>query len=95
MYSRDVVFREMKDVFKQEFIPSKEEPKKIEFDLKDDEVDSTEEHESKEDPHTPVLRRLDRERRLPERYSPPDFCSNFALSITDDEIGRASCRERV
>jgi hypothetical protein len=31
-----VVFKEMKDVVKQEVLPSKEEPKKIEFDLKDD-----------------------------------------------------------
>jgi hypothetical protein len=31
------------------------------------------------------LRRLDRERRLPKRYSPSDFHSNFALSITDDD----------
>jgi hypothetical protein len=31
------------------------------------------------------LRRLDRERRLPERYSPSDFHSNFSLSITDDD----------
>jgi hypothetical protein len=55
---QDVVFREMKDVVKQEVLPSKEEPEKIEFDLKDDESDSTEEHESEEeDPHTPVLRR--------------------------------------
>jgi hypothetical protein len=46
VYSRDVVFREIKDVVKQEVLPSKEEPKKIEFDLKDDEADSTEEHES-------------------------------------------------
>jgi hypothetical protein len=61
-----VVFREMKDVVKQEVLPSKEEPEKIEFDLKDDEEDSIEEHESKEeDPQTPVLRRSDRERRLP------------------------------
>jgi hypothetical protein len=30
----------MKDVVKQEVLPSKEEPEKIEFDLKDDEVDS-------------------------------------------------------
>ena len=60
VYSRDVVFREMKDVDKQEVLPSKEEPEKIEFDLKDDESDSTEEHESEEeDPHTPVLRRSD------------------------------------
>jgi hypothetical protein len=86
VYSRDVVFREMKDVVKQEVLPSKEEPEKIEFDLKDDEEDSTEEHESEEeDPHTPVLRRLDRERRLPERYIPSDFHSNFSLSITDDD----------
>jgi hypothetical protein len=41
VYIRDVVFRELKDVVKQEVLPSKEEPKKIEFDLKDDESDST------------------------------------------------------
>jgi hypothetical protein len=86
VYSRDVVFREMKDVFKQEFLPSKEELEKIEFDLKDDEENSTEEHGlEEEDPHTSVLRRSDRERRIPERYSPSDFCSNFSLSITDDD----------
>jgi hypothetical protein len=44
VYSRDVVFREMKDVVKQEVLPSKEEPKNIDFDLKDDESDSTKEH---------------------------------------------------
>jgi hypothetical protein len=43
VYRRDVVFREMKDGVKQEVLPSKEEPDKIEFDLKDDESDSTEE----------------------------------------------------
>jgi hypothetical protein len=37
MYSLYVVFREMKDVVKQEVLPSKEDPQKIEFDLKDDE----------------------------------------------------------
>jgi hypothetical protein len=26
-----------------------------------------------------------REKRLPERYTPPDFRSNFSLSITDDD----------
>jgi len=26
-----------------------------------------------------------RERRQPERYIPPDFCSNFYLSIIDDD----------
>ena len=45
VYSRDVVFIEMKDV-KQEVLPSKEELEKIEFDLKDDELDSTKEQES-------------------------------------------------
>jgi hypothetical protein len=94
LYSQDVVFREMKDVVKQGVLPSKEEPEKIEFDLKDDEADSTKEHESEEeDPHTLVLRRLDRERRLPKRYSPFDFCSNFSLSITDDDP--RSVREAV
>ena len=38
-----------------------------------------------EDPHTPVLRRLVREKRQPERYTPPNFCSNFDLSITNDD----------
>jgi hypothetical protein len=86
VYSRDVVFREMKDVVKLEVLLSKEEPEKIEFDLKDDESDSTKEHESEEeDPHTPVLRKSIREIRLPERYSPSDFCSIFSLSITDDD----------
>jgi hypothetical protein len=42
----DHVFKEIMDVFKQEFLPSKEEPEKIEFEPKDDESDSTEEHES-------------------------------------------------
>jgi hypothetical protein len=44
-----------------------------------------EEVEEEEEPHTPVLRRSMRDRRQLERYSPPDFCSNFSLSITDDD----------
>ena len=31
------------------------------------------------------MRRLVQERRLPERYTPSNFCSNFSLSITDDD----------
>ena len=31
------------------------------------------------------MRRSVRERGQPERYSPSDFCSNFVLSITDDD----------
>jgi hypothetical protein len=38
-----VVFREIKYVVKQDVLPSKEKPKKIEFDLNDDESDSIEE----------------------------------------------------
>eukprot|EP00253_Pinus_taeda_P027050 PITA_27050 len=38
-----------------------------------------------EEPQTPGVRRSVRERRQPERYSPSAFCSNFALSITDDD----------
>jgi hypothetical protein len=38
-----VVFREMKDFVKREVIPSKEEPEKTKFDLKDDESNSTKE----------------------------------------------------
>jgi hypothetical protein len=76
----------MKDVVKQEIVPSKEEPEKIKFDLKDDELDSTEEKESEEeDLHTLVLRRLVRERMILERYTPSDFHSNFSLSISDDD----------
>jgi hypothetical protein len=53
--------------------------------LKDNESESTEEEqesEEKEEPHTPILRSV-RERRKSERYTPPDFCSNFALFIID------------
>jgi hypothetical protein len=39
----------MKDVVKHEVLPSKEEPEKIEFYLKDDESEI-------EDTHTPLLR---------------------------------------
>jgi hypothetical protein len=66
VYSRDVVFREIKYVFKQEALPKVEEPKKFEFELKDNESDSTKEEESiEEEPHTPILRRSVQERRKP------------------------------
>jgi hypothetical protein len=45
VYSQNVVVREIKDVVKQEFLPRNEVQEKIEFELKDDESDSTEEHE--------------------------------------------------
>eukprot|EP00253_Pinus_taeda_P003541 PITA_03541 len=75
--------REVKDVIKHEVQPK--EPEKIEFELKEEESDSTVEEESKdEEPQTPAVRRLVRERRQLERYSPSAFCSNFSLSVTDD-----------
>jgi hypothetical protein len=54
--------------------------------LDDPKSHSIEEDEAKEEePHTPILKRLVRETRQLERYSPLDFYANFALSITDDD----------
>jgi hypothetical protein len=91
VYSRDVVFEEVRDVSKKEILPTQDEPEKIELDLDDSKSESSEEEEAEEEeeeeeePHTPVLRRSVRDKRQPERYSPPDFLSNFSLSITDDD----------
>jgi len=83
VYSRDVVFREVKDVIKHEVQPM--EPEKVEFELKEEESNSIVEEESKdEEPQTSGVRRSVRQRRQPEMYSPSSFYSNFALSITDD-----------
>ena len=84
VYSRDVVFIEAKDVIKHEVQPK--EPEKIEFELKEEELDSTTEEESEdEEPQTPSVRRSTRERRQPERYSPSTFYLNFSLSVTDND----------
>eukprot|EP00253_Pinus_taeda_P005277 PITA_05277 len=84
VYSRDVVFREVKDVIKHEVQPK--EPMKIKFELKEEESVSIPEEESEdEEPQTPDVRRSARERRQPERYSPFAFCSNFALFFTNDD----------
>ena len=84
VYSRDVVFREVKDNIKHEVLPK--EPKKIGFELKEDESDSTiEEDSEEEEPQTPAIRRSVLERRQLERYSPSAFRSNFSLNITDDD----------
>ena len=68
---------------KQEFLPMQYEPEKIELELDDAKFESSEEEEAteEEEPHTPVLRRLVRDRRKLERYIPPDFYSNFSLFI--------------
>jgi hypothetical protein len=47
IYSRDVVFREVKDVSKQEFLPMQDEPEKIELDLDDAKSESSEEEKKK------------------------------------------------
>ena len=52
VYSRDVVFREVKEVHRQEVNPMEKEPEKIELKLEGEESNSIE-----EEPHTPVLRR--------------------------------------
>ena len=84
VYNQDVVFREVKDVIKHEVQPK--EPVKIEFELKEEESDSVAEEESEDEaPQTPAVRRLAPERRQPERNSPSAFCSNFALSVIDDD----------
>eukprot|EP00253_Pinus_taeda_P020925 PITA_20925 len=84
VYNRDVVFKEVKDVIKHEVQPK--EPEKIEVELKEEELDSTAKQESEdEEPQTPSIRRSIRERRHPERYTPSAFCSNFALSVTDED----------
>eukprot|EP00253_Pinus_taeda_P031638 PITA_31638 len=62
------------------------ELEKIDFELKEEESNSTAEEESKdEEPKTPIVRRSIRERRQPERYSPSAFYSKFSLSITNDD----------
>ena len=56
------MFKEVKDVIKHEVQPK--EPKKIEFELKEEESDSTAEDESEdEEPQTLGVRRSVRERR--------------------------------
>eukprot|EP00253_Pinus_taeda_P009761 PITA_09761 len=76
--------KEVKDVIKHVVQPK--ELEKIEFELKEEESDSTTAEESEdEEPQTLGMRRSVRERRKPERYRPSAFCSNFALSITDDD----------
>ena len=56
MYNRDVVFKEVKVVIKHEVQPK--EPEKIEFELKEEEADSTAEEELEyEEPQTPAVRR--------------------------------------
>jgi hypothetical protein len=74
-------------VSKQEFLSAQDEPEKIELELDDAKYESSEEEEVEEEEkcHTPVLRRLVRDKSQTKRYSPPDVCFSFSLSITDDD----------
>jgi len=84
VYNHNVVFREVKYVIKHGVLPK--EPEKIEFELKEEESNSTVEEESEdEEPQTPAMRRSVRERRQPERYNPVAFCSIFSLFVTDHD----------
>jgi len=59
---RDVVFREVKEVIKHEVQPK--EPKRMEFELKEEELESTTEEELEyEEPQTSSVRRSAQERR--------------------------------
>ena len=79
------MFREVKYVVTHEFLPN--EPEKIEFELKEDEsYYTTKKYSEEEEPQTPAVRRLVRERREPEMYSPSNFCSKFSLTIIDDDL---------
>ena len=94
VYNRYVVFREVKEVPRQEVNPMEKDLEKIEFKLEGEEFDSIEEAKSEEEePHTPFLRRSSQEIRQLERYSPPNFCSHFSMSITDD--GPRNVKEAV
>ena len=87
------MFREVKDVVKHEVLPK--EPEKINFELKEDESDSTiKEYSEEEEPKTPVVRRLVLETRQPERYSPSALCSNFYLTNNNYDDPR-TVREAV
>eukprot|EP00253_Pinus_taeda_P004718 PITA_04718 len=62
-----------------------EEPKKIEFELKEEESDSTTEESEDAEPQTLTVRRSVRERRQLESYSPSTFYSYFYFSVTNDD----------
>jgi len=58
----------------------------MKYQPKEEESNSTMEEESKdEESETPGVRRSVREGMQRERYSPSTFCSNFCLSITDND----------
>jgi hypothetical protein len=66
----------------------------VQFELRNakDDLDESNESEEEVEQLTPMVRRLERIRKLVERYSPPNFRSAFVLIVIDDEpksIGEA------
>ena len=61
------------------------EIEKIQFELKDNELDSTKERESKEVPHTLILRRSIHEKQKLGIYTPLIFYFDFPLSIINND----------
>ena len=89
VYSRDVVFREVKNTSRNEDEPKETGPEKMQFELKNEGSDSFEEESSKLDDEvemqTPALTRSNHVRRPVERYIPLDFHYAFVLSTINDE----------
>jgi hypothetical protein len=88
MYSRDVVFREVRGKSEpEEVVQTENNPDTVWFELRNEEDDSDESTESEEEVEqlTLVVRRSERIRKPVERYSPPDFHSTFVLTSIDDE----------
>ena len=85
VYSRDVVFREVKNTSRNEDEPKEKGPEKIEFEIMIEGYNSFEEELSEsneeEELQTSTLRRSDHVRRLVEMYSPLDFHFDFVLLL--------------
>jgi hypothetical protein len=89
MYSRDAVFREVIGKAEpKEIVHIKNNPERMQFEIRKEEYDLYELNESKEEveQQTSVIRRSKRVRKLVERYSPPDFHSAFVLNSINGEL---------
>ena len=89
VYTRDVVFKEVKNSSINEDEPKEKGPKKTKFEIMNEGFDSVEEELSELDEEvelqTPTLRMSDSIRCPVERYSPPNFHSAFVLFVVNDE----------
>ena len=87
VYIIDVIFREDESCFETKEVTREKEPRKLEFNLRNESHDSDGSIESKEEVEvqTLVVRTFGRTRKQPERYSPIDFSSAFALSSIESD----------